>query len=121
MNLHVVLTWLLFCSSCSHTWDAFQLANASFQLYCVRNNYVFADNNQKNNSKLGPRLLGEAPKIAVSPPEREVIKDEDLSDTFSAIKIYDEHVEMRFLVCGVPCTLVGWYSYDFLVFVFKNM
>ncbi|PKU73830.1 AT-rich interactive domain-containing protein 4-like [Dendrobium catenatum] len=92
-------------SSCSHTWDAFQLANASFQLYCVRNNHVFADNNQKNNSKLGPRLLGEAPKIAVSSPEREVIKDEDLSDTFSAIKIYDEHVEMRFLVCGVPCTL----------------
>jgi hypothetical protein len=34
-------------SSCSHTGDAFQLARASFRLYCVRNNYV-------QSVKLGP-------------------------------------------------------------------
>ncbi|XP_020599092.1 AT-rich interactive domain-containing protein 4-like isoform X2 [Phalaenopsis equestris] len=92
-------------SSCSHTWDAFQVANASFQLYCVRNNHVLPDNSQTIISKLGPHLLGDAPKIAIPPSEREAVEEEDISGTFSAIKIYDEDVDMRFLICGVPCTL----------------
>ncbi|KAL0909685.1 hypothetical protein M5K25_020573 [Dendrobium thyrsiflorum] len=92
-------------SSCSHTWDAFQLANASFRLYYLRNNYAFPDNNQKGSSKPGPRLLGDAPKIDVAPPEREEIENESPSDAFPALKIYDEHIDMRFLICGVPCAL----------------
>ncbi|KAF8769423.1 hypothetical protein HU200_006452 [Digitaria exilis] len=81
-------------SSCSHTWDAFQLAHASFRLYCVRNNHV-------QSVKLGPRLLGDAPKLNIIPVENEV----DGEEGSLAIKIYDENVNMKFLVCGVPCTL----------------
>ena len=92
------------CSSCSHTWDAFQLAHASFRLYCVRNNYV-------QSVKLGPRLLGDAPKINIIPAENDVDKEEGCSEAFLAIKIYDEDVNMKFLVCGVPCTLVSFYIY----------
>ncbi|CAO2188431.1 unnamed protein product [Urochloa humidicola] len=84
-------------SSCSHTWDAFQLAHASFRLYCVRNKYV-------QSVKLGPRLLGDAPKISTIPAENEVDEEEGCSEAFLAIKIYDEDVNMKFLVCGVPCT-----------------
>ncbi|CAO2169277.1 unnamed protein product [Urochloa humidicola] len=85
-------------SSCSHTWDAFQLAHASFRLYCVRNKYV-------QSVKLGPRLLGDAPKINTIPAENQVDEEEGCSEAFLAIKIYDEDVNMKFLVCGVPCTL----------------
>ncbi|XP_062195357.1 AT-rich interactive domain-containing protein 4-like [Phragmites australis] len=85
-------------SSCSHTWDAFQLAHASFRLYCVKNNHV-------QSVKLGPRLLGDAPKINIIPPEHEMDKEEGCSEAFPAIKIYDQDVNTKFLVCGVPCTL----------------
>jgi len=85
-------------SSCSHTWDAFQLAHASFRLYCVRNNYV-------QSVKLGPCLLGDAPKINVIPAGNEVNKEEGCSEGFPPIRIYDEDVNMKFLVCGAPCTL----------------
>ncbi|KAA8540205.1 hypothetical protein F0562_024232 [Nyssa sinensis] len=93
-------------SSASHTWDAFQLAHASFRLYCVQNNLVLPANSQKADGKLGPRLLGDPPKINVAPPEISAGDGEDSSsDTLPAIKIYDDDVNMRFLVCGVTCTL----------------
>jgi len=85
-------------SSCSHTWDAFQLAHVSFRLYCVRNNYV-------QSVKLGPRLLGDAPKTNVIPAGNEVNKEEGCSEGLQATRIYEEDVNMKFLVCGVPCTL----------------
>ncbi|KAL6331084.1 hypothetical protein AAG906_009512 [Vitis piasezkii] len=88
-------------SSCSHTWDAFQLAHASFRLYCVQNNTV-PSNNQKVSGKLGPCLLGDPPKINVVPPE--VDEEESLPETLPVIKIYDADVSMRFLVCGAPST-----------------
>ena len=93
-------------SSCSHTWDAFQLAHASFRLYCVRNNHVFPDN-QKVGGKIGPRLLGDAPKINIAPPERDMTEEEGPAEPLPAIKIYDEDVDMRFLVCGLPSILVS--------------
>ncbi|XP_057459848.1 AT-rich interactive domain-containing protein 4-like [Actinidia eriantha] len=93
-------------SSSSHTWDAFQLAHASFRLYCVRNNLVFPANSQKSNDKLGPHLLGEPPKINVTPLEIVTGDDDESSpDGLPAINIYDDDVNMKFLVCGVPCTL----------------
>lgn len=85
-------------SSVSHTWDAFQLAHASFRLYCVRNNHV-------QSVKLGPRLLGDAPKINISPPETEMVDEEGSSEVTPAIKIYEEEINMKLLLCGVPCTL----------------
>ncbi|KAI5679503.1 hypothetical protein M9H77_00730 [Catharanthus roseus] len=88
-------------SSSCHTWDAFQLAHASFRLYCVRNNLVLPENSQKVNGKLGPDLIGEPPKINVPPPEAVPDdEEEDSSGALPAIKIYDEDINMRFLVCG---------------------
>ncbi|KAJ6825483.1 AT-rich interactive domain-containing protein 4 [Iris pallida] len=92
-------------SSCSHMWDAFQLAHASFSLYCVRNNYVLPDNSQNVTGMLGPQLLGAPAKIKIDPPEVNMEEDEGLSEPLPAIKLYDEDVNMRFLVCGLPCTL----------------
>ncbi|KAI3935868.1 hypothetical protein MKW92_053226 [Papaver armeniacum] len=87
-------------SSCSHTWDAFQLAHASFRLYCGRNNQVLPANNQNNSGKLGPRLLGDPPRSLEEEDE-----EREGEDSLPAIKIYDDEVNVRFLVCGLPCTL----------------
>ncbi|OMO67100.1 hypothetical protein CCACVL1_20795, partial [Corchorus capsularis] len=92
-------------SSCSHTWDAFQLAHASFRLYCIRNSNVLSSNSQKQSVKPGPRLLGEAPRIDISLPEVDMQEEEDSPENLPAIKIYDDDVTMRFLVCGSPCVL----------------
>nr|XP_043617569.1 AT-rich interactive domain-containing protein 4 [Erigeron canadensis] len=90
-------------SSSSHTWDAFQLAHSSYRLYCVRNNLVLAE---KDNSKLGPYLLGNPPKINVPPPEADGEDDEEkYPEDLPAIKIYDDDVNVRFLVCGSACRL----------------
>lgn len=105
-------------SSSSHTWDAFQLAHASFSLYCIRNNLVLPDNSQKVTGKLGPHLLGEPPKIDVTLPEMVEGDDEESSPgALPAIKIYDDDVNMRFLVCGVACTLVSLDGYLLLMFI----
>ena len=98
---------MVYCSSCSHTWDAFQLAHASFRLYCVRNNNIVSSNSQKQSVKPGPHLLGEPPKIDVSQPEVDMQEEEGSPENLPAIKIYDDDVTMRFLVCGSPCVLVG--------------
>ncbi|XWS72334.1 hypothetical protein CRYUN_Cryun02cG0031100 [Craigia yunnanensis] len=92
-------------SSCSHTWDAFQLAHASFRLYCLQNNNIVSSNSQKQSVKPGPRLLGEPPKIDVSQPEVDMQEEEGSPENLPAIKIYDDDVTMRFLVCGSPCIL----------------
>ncbi|URD93737.1 Phosphatidylinositol-4-phosphate 5-Kinase [Musa troglodytarum] len=98
-------------SSCSHTWDAFQLAHASFRLYCLRNNQVLSDSsNQKLRSKIEPHLLGDAPKINIPLPEKDLAEDgEEETDegngSLASITIFDEDMELRFLVCGLPCTL----------------
>ncbi|KAM7480654.1 hypothetical protein LguiA_028867 [Lonicera macranthoides] len=94
------------CSS-SHTWDAFQLAHASFRLYCVRNNLVLPDNNLTHNDEIGPHILGDPPKIDVPQPEvgGEDDEEEGSPGSLPAINIYDDDVNMRFLVCGVACTL----------------
>nr|CAD1825493.1 unnamed protein product [Ananas comosus var. bracteatus] len=73
-------------SSCSHAWDTFQLALASFRLYCLQSIHALPDNSQ-------------------NPPEKDMVEEEDSSEASPAIKIYDEDVDLRFLVCGVPCTL----------------
>ncbi|KAI3890583.1 hypothetical protein MKX03_036131, partial [Papaver bracteatum] len=88
-------------SSCSHTWDAFQLAHASFRLYCRQNNQVLPANNQSINP----------PKVTVPPMENgagegeEEDEEREGEDSRPAIKIYDDEVNVRFLVCGLPCTL----------------
>lgn len=47
-------------------------------------------------------------KINVDPPEIDAEgDDESASGTLPAIKIHDDDVSLRFLVCGVPCTLVS--------------
>ncbi|XP_034924851.1 AT-rich interactive domain-containing protein 4 [Populus alba] len=92
-------------SSCSHTCDAFQLAHASFRLYCVQNNNTPASNSQKVGGKPGPRLLGDPPKFDIALPEADDQGEEGSSGPLPAIKIYDDDVTMRFLVCGLTGTL----------------
>ncbi|XP_047341293.1 AT-rich interactive domain-containing protein 4-like [Impatiens glandulifera] len=93
-------------SSSSHTWDAFHVAEASFRLYCLRDDLGLPSNNPEIKGKLGPSLLGEPPKIDVPPPEIGVEDDEEgSSDDLPAIKIYDDDVHVRLLVCGEPSTL----------------
>ncbi|XP_031092123.1 AT-rich interactive domain-containing protein 4-like [Ipomoea triloba] len=92
-------------SSCV-TWDAFQLAQASFRLYCVQNNLVSSDNSRKVEAKIGPQLLGDPPKIDAPPPEPVAGDDEESpSDDLPAINIYDDDTNIRFLICGLPCSL----------------
>lgn len=93
-------------SSSSHTWDAFQVAHSSFRLHCVRNTFVLPDNIEKDSTKLGPCLLGDPPKINVPAPEAGGEEDEEkYPEDLPAIKIYDDEVHVRFLVCGSACTL----------------
>lgn len=120
LDMQVKFWTFIICSSCSHTWDAFQLAHASFRLYCVRNNYVLPSNSQKDIGKLGPCLLGDPPKIDVVLPEADPEEEEGSSETLPAIKIYDEDVNMRFLVCGVPCTLVSKIEFEVSVHKFVD-
>lgn len=64
-------------------------------------------NSQKVSSKPGPHLLGDPPKIDIAMPEVDVQDEENSPENLPSIKIYDDDVSMRFLVCGVPCTLVS--------------
>ncbi|KAK1434260.1 hypothetical protein QVD17_11180 [Tagetes erecta] len=91
-------------SSSSHTWDAFQLAHSSFRLYCLRNNLVLPSN---NSHIVGPSLLGDPPKINVPLPEAAGQDDEEekYPEDLPAIKIYDDDVNVRLLICGSACTL----------------
>ena len=96
------------CSTPCHAWDAFRLALASFRLYCVQNN-VFPSKSQKGGGvgKLGPRMLGDPPIIDVASCDVDLKEEENSSETVSSVNIYDDGVNMRFLVCGVPSKLVG--------------
>lgn len=98
----------MFYSSSSQTCDAFQLAHSSFRLFCVRNNNVITSNGHKVSGKSGPCLLGDPPKIDITLPEADAQDEESSPGTLPAIKIYDDDVTMKFLVCGLPCTLVLW-------------
>ncbi|KAL3632102.1 AT-rich interactive domain-containing protein 4 [Castilleja foliolosa] len=93
-------------SSSCHAWDAFQLAEASYKLHCLRNNI---GDYRKINDEFVPNLLGESPTITVDVPmiEMEDLVDDEESSSGSlpAIKIYDDDVNMRFLVCGVASQL----------------
>ncbi|MBA0744866.1 hypothetical protein Gogos_007469 [Gossypium gossypioides] len=72
------------------------------RLYCLWSNDIASSDNQKQSVKPGPSLLGEPPKIDVSQPEVDMQEEEGSLENLPAIKIYDEHVTMRFLVCGSP-------------------
>lgn len=92
----------VYCSSSCHTWDAFQLAHASYMLYCA-----LPDNSETVSGKVVPHILGDPPKIDVPPPELGGEEEEEgSSEALPAIKIYDDDVTMRFLVCGMPRSLV---------------
>lgn len=108
LNIVFLMVDIMFCSTSSHTWDAFQLALASFRLYCIQNN-VLPSNSHKGAGKFGPQIFGVPPNIDTSPSVADMKEEEEENspETISAVKIYDDDVNMRFLVCGVPCTLVG--------------
>ncbi|PKI61243.1 hypothetical protein CRG98_018391, partial [Punica granatum] len=82
-------------SSCSHTWDAFQLAQASYRLYCLKNSNGFPHYMEST----GPQLLGDPPKIDIAQPGADA-QGEESPENLSSVKIYDDDVNIRFLVCG---------------------
>ncbi|KAL5698562.1 hypothetical protein ACHQM5_029587 [Ranunculus cassubicifolius] len=94
-------------SSCSHTWDAFQLAHASFTLHCVRNNHGVPAYRQTITADMGPHLLGNPPTAIVSPIKKHVDEEDydELSNTAPAIRIHDDDLNMKFLLCGTPRAL----------------
>lgn len=59
------------------------------------------------NYEMGPCLLGDPPKIDVVSPGADELEEENSLESLPSIKIYDEDVTVRFLLCGPPCTLVG--------------
>lgn len=92
-------------SSSCHTWDAFQLAHASFRLYCIRNNLALPRDSQNSGGKLGPSLLGEPPTIDVALPEVDGDEEDGSGNSLSAVKIHDDDVNVKLLICGVACSL----------------
>lgn len=96
------------CSSSTHTWDAFHLARASFEFYCVQNNQVLPSGSHDDSSNIGPHLLGDCLKINVDPPEVCEDEEEGSSGSLPAIKIHDDEVNLRFLICGAPSTVVSF-------------
>ncbi|KAK4785482.1 hypothetical protein SAY86_002171 [Trapa natans] len=70
-------------SSCSHTWDAFQFAHASFRLYCLKNEKAYMESS-------GPRLLGDPPKIDIVQPDTGAPDEEESVEGISSVKIYDD-------------------------------
>ncbi|XP_057743524.1 AT-rich interactive domain-containing protein 4-like [Arachis stenosperma] len=92
-------------SSSTHTWDAFHLARASFEFYCVQNNHVLPTDSNDADSEMGPHLMGDCLKINIDPPEvaeEDDDDDENSSGDLPAIKIHDDEVNLRFLICGAP-------------------
>ncbi|CAN8268359.1 unnamed protein product [Cochlearia groenlandica] len=90
-------------SSCSDTWDAFHVAEASFRFYCTRKTQELLPDIIRNET--GPCLCGETPRIDVVSPGPDELEDENSLESLPSIKIYDEDVFVRFLLCGPPHTL----------------
>lgn len=72
--------------------------------------------NQKLRSKIEPHLLGDAPKINIPLPEKDLAEDgEEETDegngSLASVTIFDEDMDLRFLVCGLPCTLVSVWAF----------
>ncbi|KAI4329032.1 hypothetical protein L6164_021339 [Bauhinia variegata] len=92
-------------SSSTHTWDAFHLARASFKLYCVQNNHVLPAESCDASNEMGPHLLGNCLKVNIDPPDIFEDDEESSSECLPAIKIYDDEVSLKLLVCGAPSTM----------------
>lgn len=77
-------------------------------MYCLGNNLVFPNSSHEEVSEdRGPHLLGERLKINIEPLEKEAADDEESSSEIPSVSILDNDVEMRFLVCGEPGSLVS--------------
>ncbi|KAE9615311.1 putative chromatin regulator PHD family [Lupinus albus] len=92
-------------SSSAHTWDAFRLALASFDLYCGESNQVLFYDGHNTNCEVGPHLLGNLLQINADPPEMGEVDEENSSGSLPDITIHDDEVNLRFLVCGAPSTV----------------
>lgn len=65
---------------------------------------------------MGPHLLGDCLKINVDPPEIGEEEEEDDDDEESSsgslpsIQIHDDEMNLRFLICGAPSTVVSFFG-----------
>jgi hypothetical protein len=73
---------------------------------------------------MGPHLLGDCLKINVDPPEMGEEEDEDDEESSSgnlpSIQIHDDEVNLRFLICGAPSTVVSFFGILLPVFCAKT-
>ena len=91
-------------------------------MYCLGNNFVLPSSSHKEVSEdLGPHLLGERLKINVEPLEKDVADDEESSSEGISVSVLDNDVEMRFLVCGEPGSLVSKNKHLLLIFLAKSL
>ncbi|XP_020583265.1 AT-rich interactive domain-containing protein 4-like isoform X2 [Phalaenopsis equestris] len=90
---------------CGHAWDAFQFAHASFRLYCSKTKSILPSSCLQIERKFCPCFIGDAPKIHVNPHEKSTYDGESSASSLPNIKIHDEYVNVKFLVCGMPCIL----------------
>eukprot|EP01018_Ginkgo_biloba_P027848 Gb_40034 [translate_table: standard] len=95
----------VFQSSGGQTWDAFQFAWASLRICCAQNKYVMPTNGRQMTGTVGPVLLGDPPKMVYLQVPKESSEGGGSPGGVSTVKIFDEETDMRFLVCGMPCTL----------------
>ena len=66
-------------------------------------------------------MLGDQLKIDITLPEADVQDEESSLGTLPAIKIYDDDVTMRFLIYGLPSTLVCLVYHIYSVFKFFTL
>lgn len=103
-HFRLALFSVLKCTS-GHAWDAFQFALASFRLYCSKNKSILPTSCLQVDRKICPCFIGDAPKIHVNIFEKSLYGGDSSASSLPNIRIHDEHVNVKVLVCGMPCIL----------------
>ncbi|CAM6048469.1 unnamed protein product [Sphagnum compactum] len=78
-------------SSATGPWDAFQIANASFQIHCAQLNAA-REKSHENLAHAEPILLGA--------PSSKTMDEQEVEHTETSVQVYDDMTDVRFLVCS---------------------
>lgn len=94
---------LFFTSSATEAKDAFQIANASFQIHCGQTKTASVNGHEKA-SNVFPVLLAPADPKASDEDSSTSADEEDEKQTIPAdsapVQIYDDDINIRLLVCS---------------------
>lgn len=103
-----------FHSSATGPEDAYQIANASFQMHCGQTKTASV-NGHENVASVVPMLIAVPPSKSSDEQTAESSGDDDGNETkpseVAPVKIYDEETNIRLLVCSEASRPVGfWYT-----------